>query len=185
MCLLFCQMSSKHLDLQRQTSQRRLWFCHITPAPFHFTWTPLWVEEGKVFICSAEMRWTTVCRLTASLPLKEQTRLTFVVGIARGHFFLANTYCLCKAVDSQTWLSDTRVLVTLAFWPSVSLNFRAGNAALRPSRRPNSHIQYNIMHDFCSSWPRKNCGTENTTFQKNWKCYSLANYSAASFFFPS
>lgn len=56
-----------------------------------------------------------MCRLTASLPLKEQTRLTFVVGIARGHFVLANTYCLCKAVDSQTWLSDTRVLVTLAF----------------------------------------------------------------------
>lgn len=54
------------------------------------------------------MHWTTVCRLTASLPLKEQTRLTFVVRIARAHFVLTNAFCFSKAVDSQTWLSDTR-----------------------------------------------------------------------------
>lgn len=53
----------------KHVSQRRLWFCHITPAPFYFTWTPLWLEAGKVFICPTEMYWPTVCHLTVTLCL--------------------------------------------------------------------------------------------------------------------
>lgn len=53
----------------KHVSQRRLWFCHITLAPFYFTWTPLWLEPRKVFICPTEMYWPTMCQLTATLCL--------------------------------------------------------------------------------------------------------------------
>lgn len=73
-----------------------LWFCHITPAPFRFTWTaPLGSGRKGLHLFSWNAwDYCGAVWLQAS-PLKEQTRLTFVVGIARGHFVLANASFFC------------------------------------------------------------------------------------------